>query len=401
MFKKNIVILGAGFAGVRTAIELAKRAKELDFRITLIDKNNYHTFTLSLYEVATCEEPKKNAVIPLKEIFGNKVHIVKGEVQVINVRDKFVRLKDKSIFYFDYLVIALGSEPSYFGIQGLTEYSLCLKTLSDALVIQKEIKKIYHKKEKHELVNIVVGGGGFAGVELAAEFLCYRERLAKEFFCKDDCMKVSVIQGSERLLKELDKEASNAAQKRLEEYGVKLCLGEHIKTVTSHHVKTDIGNSYNYDLFIWTGGVRAVSILAQNGFQTNAKGQLIVNNYLQVVGYENIFAVGDNTEFIDVKTKQHAPWVVPVAEDQGKIAAENIVRLIQKTPLEEYKLSHLGYVVPLKGRFAILELKSFHVFGFFGWVVQQIILLKYLLGILSFAKAFKRWSKFEHDLTQK
>ena len=399
-FKKNVVILGGGFGGLKTALELIKHAKELDIRITLIDKNNYHLFTPSLYEVAASETPRKNIEIPLKETFGNKVHVVRGEITLIDTQNKFIRTKNRTCFYYDYLVIALGSEPAYFGIHGLIQHSFPLKTLFDAIEIQRAIKNAYNKKAKLGVIDVVVGGGGFSGTELVAELITFRERLARQLYCKDDCMRLTIIQKSDRILRELNQKASRIARKRLESFGVRFCLGEQVKMVTSDLIKTDLGNSYNFDIFIWAGGVRAVSILAKCGFETNAKGQLIVNNYLQVVGHDNTFAIGDNAEFIEHKTKKHAPQIAEVAEKQGKVAGENVYRLIKRLPMKEYKLSSFGYIVPLKGHFAILQLKNIHIVGFLGWLAQQFVLLRYLLGILPICKAFKRWNKFESELKQ-
>src|SRR3989344_5335248 len=139
MFKKNVVILGGGFAGVSAALELIRHKQEYDLRITLIDKNSYHTFTPSLYEVATCEETQKNIVISFGEIFGRKVHVVKGEITTINLKDKFIKTKDKKHFYFDYLIIAMGSESSCFGISSIEKYGYSLKSVVDAYKIQEKI----------------------------------------------------------------------------------------------------------------------------------------------------------------------------------------------------------------------------------------------------------------------
>jgi len=399
-FKKNVIILGGGFAGIKAALAILKCKEELDIRITLIDRNSYHLFSPALYEVVTREEPQKNITIPLKEILGDKVHLVKEEVLLIDTKHKMVRTKNKSCFYYDFLIISLGSQPAFFGIQGLSKYSYPLKTLDDALAIQTAIKKAYHKKAKLGFIDVFVGGGGFSGTELVAELLTFRESLAKQLFCKNDCMRLTIIQRSDRLLRELRKKASEVARKRLEDYGVRLCFGERVKSLTKDCITTDMENCYKCDIFIWTGGVRASSVIGENGFSTNYRGQLIVNEYLQVVGYKSIFAAGDNAEFIDLKTKQHAPWLAQVAEEQGKVVAENIYRLIKRVPLKKYKLSKFGYAVPLKGRFAIFEFKNVHVVGFLGWIIQQAVLLRYLLGILPLFKALKRWNKFERELKQ-
>jgi len=399
-FKKNVVILGGGFGGVRAALDLARYAKTLDIRITLIDRNSCHLFTPSLYEVATKEEPQKNITIPLKEIFGNEVHLVRDEVASIDKEHKMVRTKNKACFYYDYLIIALGSETAYFGISGLVEHSFALKTLSDAMHIQRAIKNAYKKKAKLGVIDVFVGGGGSSGTELVGELLTFRESLANQHLCSNDCMRITIIQKSDRVLRELNKKASEAARKRLESYGVRLFLGEHVKSLTKDCITTDMGSCYKYDIFIWTGGVRGSSVIGKNGFSTNDRGQLIVDEYLQVVGYKNIFAAGDNAEFIDIKTKQHAPWLAQVAEKQGKVVAENIYRLIKRVPLKKYKLSNFGHAVPLKGRFAIVEFNGIYIVGFLGWIIQQVVFLRYLLGILPLFKAFRRWNRFEAELKQ-
>lgn len=393
---KNVVILGGGFAGVAAGLKLAKKARELDAKITLIDKNNYHLFTPSLYEVATSEEPQKNIAIPFNEIFGKNLNIVWGSVERIDKYKQIVYLENKIQYYYDYLIIALGSETSYFDIPNLLKYSLPLKTLADAVKIQKAIEKYYskkdHKKDRLETINVIIGGGGFSGTELAAELVNYEGFLGKRFYCDNKCIKLTIIQGSERLLKELDLKTSEVAKKRLEDNGVKLIFGEHVKNVTSNTITTDKGNLYKYDVFIWTGGVKAASVIAKSGFETNKRGQVLVNENLQVVGHQNIFAAGDAAEV--------GPWVAQIAEDVGRIAAENVYRLIKALPLKKYQMSHFGYIVPLKGHFAILELKNFHIVGFLGWIVQQIVFLQYLLGILPIIKAFKKWNKFEQELQQ-
>lgn len=402
---RNVVVLGGGFAGVRAGLAIIKHSKELDIRINLIDRNNFHIFTPSLYEVATSEQPQKNIAIPFKEIFGNKINIVKGEVTTIDSNKKAIKLKGNTDYGYDYLIIALGSESAYFGIAGLKEYSLPLKTLPDAVKIQRVIEKYYdkkdHKKDKLKTINVIIGGGGFSGTELSAELINYKDRLSRKFYCDKECIKLTVIQGSERLLKELDTKASEVARRRLKAEGVLLRLAEHIQNVTSDTVMTDQNKSYKFDVFIWTGGVKAASVVGKSGFTTNKRGQVLVNDSLQVVGFDNIFAAGDVAEFKDPVSGRFVPWVAQIAEDEGKIAGENVYRIIKGLPLKKYHFSHFGYIVPLKGHFAILQLKNIHIVGFFGWMIQQFVLLRYLLGILPFFKALKRWNKFERELEQR
>ncbi|MEK7559621.1 MAG: NAD(P)/FAD-dependent oxidoreductase [Patescibacteria group bacterium] len=396
----KIVILGGGFAGVAAGLTLSRNIPE-GFSVTIIDKNSFHTFTPSLYEVASSEEPQKNIAIPFSEIFQKNVEIIKAEVEKIDERKKKIILKDKRIIDFDYLVISLGSEPAFYGIQGLKDYSFPLKTVADAVRIKDEIHKACDKKAlEGEKINIIVGGGGFAGTELAAEILCYDDLLSKEHKIDSKSFDVFIIQGSDKLLKELDEHVSNTATNRLQKLGARFIFGSHIKEVSKNSLRTDKGENFSFDILIWTGGVKANSLLEISGLPLSKSGEVIVNEYLQAKDFPNIFVAGDIAEFTDAKTQKKAPGVAQVAEDEGRVAGENIVSLIEKKSLKPYKLRHFGYLIPLRGRYAVFTSGMLHIKGFFGWIIQQIVVLRYFLGILPFPKDLKRWNDFEKDLRQ-
>nr|MBI5455622.1 NAD(P)/FAD-dependent oxidoreductase [Candidatus Levybacteria bacterium] len=392
---KEIVVLGCGFAGVAACKYLIRKLNG-NANITLIDKNSYHLFTPSLYEVATSEEPKKNITIPFSEIFGTKVRFVKGNVSLIDYENNLIRFDNSLNYSYDYLIVALGSVSSDFNIEGLKEHSLPLKWLEDGVKIRKEIESAYHKKvHQGKEINIVVGGGGFSGTELSAELINYKNRLSKHHKTSFDLIKITIIQGSSCLLKELDENVSKLAQKRLEKNGVKIILDSHIKKVSKDFIETDTGNKYSYDVFIWTGGVKASEVLEKSGFKVNGRGQVLVNEYMQVLNFKNVFAVGDIAEYGDPLTNKAVPGVAEVAQGEGRAAARNVLRSIKNKDLKAYKYEHTGYIVPLKGKFAVAQLSFVKTAGFLGWVLQQVIFLVYLLEILPFKKALMRWNKFE------
>ncbi len=393
---KEIIVLGGGFAGVSACLKLSKMLSKDEANITLIDANLYHLFTPSLYEVATSEEPKKNIAIDYGEIFGDKIKLVQARVKNIDTENRLVNITDETHYSYDFLLLSLGSEPSYFDIPGLKKYSLVLKKLEDAIKIREAIEASYHEKaHEGKTINIVVGGGGFSGVELVAELVKYRGHLSRHHKKSKDLIKISIIQGSECLLKELDAKVSDIAKRRLEKDGVNILLGSHIKSVDEKAIETDSGKRYAYDVFIWTGGVKASSVLEESGFKTNGRGQVSVNENMLVAGYDNVFAAGDVAEFADYITNKPAPGVAEVAEDEGKIAAENIYKSIKEEKLASYKFTHLGYVVPIKGKFAVADFYKFRLIGLSGWILQQFVFLYYLLRILPLFKAIKRWNKFE------
>lgn len=397
---KHIVILGGGFAGVAAVLYLQKHLTR-NTKITLIDKNPYHLFTPSLYEVATSEAPKGNIAIPFEEIVERKVEVVKGIVEKIDPAKQTVTSQDDVISY-DYLLITLGSQPAYYHIPGLEEHSIALKSLQEAVVIKNKIRSMCCEEGKcNKKVRVVIGGGGFSGTELAAELLTYKDKIAKQHHLDPNCLEITIIQGSDRLLKELDAHVSKIAQDRLHLPNVTFAFGGHISKVTKTSVFTDDNKVYTYDILIWTGGVEANAIPQKSGLPTNKRGQLIVNSFLQVEEHDNIFAAGDIAQFIDPKTTTPAPTVAQVAEEEAVTAAKNILRLIKNQDLEAYTYRHFGYIVPIRGRYAVAELMGvLHFDGLIGWILQQLIFLRYLLGILPLFKALKHWNRFELELTQ-
>lgn len=352
---KNVIILGGGFAGIRAALNLKNNSQEVN--VIVIDKNNFHTFTPSLYEVATSEEPQKNVAIPYKDIFNNSIEFKQGTVEKIDTENKKVILGNQE-FSYDYLIFALGSDSADFGIPGIKEYGIPLKKLEDALRIKNVLKSSKR---------IIVGGGGFSGTEIACELSTHRPDLD-----------VTLIQGSPVLLKELGEGVSGLARKRLEEGDVHLVLGEHIKKVTKELVELEGGRKFTYDVFIWTGGVKPNDLLGKIEVDAN----LCVNNY------KNIFAAGDVV----------GPGVARRAMKMGTVAAQNVIRKISGKPLLPYSYRNIGYLVPLGSHFATFAMGKFHISGIFAYILQQLILLNYLREILPLFKAISRFMRFEKDL---
>lgn len=399
--EKEVVIIGGGFAGVAATLHVKRELGDTPARVTLINKHTYHLFTPSLYEVATSEEPKKNVAIPLRKIFPRGVRLMHNQVQTIDTTKQTLTLDDKEKVNYDYLVLATGSQPAYMGIPGLKEYATGFKNMHDALIIKDQIRDMCCKDGKcHKKLKVVIGGGGFAGTELAAELLTYKDKIALQHGLDKDCLDITIIQGSDTVLKELNPKVSAIATERLQHPQVHFAFGGHIKEVKKDMVYTDDGKSYPYEVLIWTGGVTPNEFARNNNLPITKRGALLVNDFLQVQGFENIFSAGDSAGYvINEKTMRTAPNVAQVAEEQGAIAGKNVAKLIKEEELEEYEFRHWGYVVPLKGYYAVAELvHNIRLTGFAGWVMQQIVLLRYLFGILPMWQAIKRFDTFQMEM---
>lgn len=391
---KKIVILGAGFAGIRTAKVLSKLVDE---EIILIDKSPVHLYTPDLYEIASSVHAKmsEECLINLKECVAtdiysiipkDKVEFIKAEVININPEKQIVTFNKGKVTY-DYLVLALGSVTNYYDIPGLEQFSYPVKSIQDAIVINCHLeiyfKELWRAKSKKKVV-INIGGGGATGVEFGGEMLKYISRLCKKYQYPRSHVTLQLIQGSNELIG-LGKEVSDIAKKRLESKGMKIIFNKYIKRVTPNKIfvqgKDETKQTaLDSDILIWTGGVKVNPVV----------GEVIeVDEYLRSKEYKNIFAAGDNASFEENGKK--VPMLAQVAWEEGAVIADNINASIHKKTLRPYFSKDYLAIIPLAGRFGIVKWRGRVFSGKWCWVFRRLTDLWYALQILPFWKALKKW----------
>lgn len=401
--KKNILILGAGFGGITAALKLVKclgpRTKEYD--IILVDRHHHQLFTPSLYRIAAIPHQdadtislKSSILINLSDIFDpTPIRLLTDEIVGLHPENKKILLKSSGEFEFGYLIIALGSETAYFEIPGLSKYGFPLKTFDDALRLRNAIEKKYLTQPS---LKIVVGGGGATGVELAAEFVGFICELGLKLQKPRNVCEVEfvLIEAAPEILPGFPGAVVQKTKKRLKALGVKTLTGSKINGLTEKEVFLENGAQEAYDIFIWTGGVEGPKIFRNAGFSLSAKKEIMTDEYLQARGYKNIFVVGDNAAFINPKTGKELPWNVPIAEAEGRLAAQNIVRAIYGQPLKKFRpLGRYPFILAVGRRYAIADLLIIRVFGILGWMAKGLVELRYFLFILPFRKALRTWLK--------
>lgn len=395
MEKKNIIIVGAGFGGITAALILEKKLRpSTEYELILIDKNAYQLYTPALYEIAAVPKEEtgasvlKSAVtIPLEDvILGRRISFRQDELLGLEAKKKIIHLKSGAHFDYEFLVLALGSETNYFNVPGLEENAFPLKTFSDAVRLRNKVAELV-KGSGH--LRIVIGGGGATGVELAAEFINYicvlKERRGANQTCN---VEVMIVEAAPEILAGFEQWLVRGARRRLEGLGISIKNSCTITSVDQDRITTTTG-AVSYDLLVWTGGVRAPKILQRVGLPANKKGQLIVDESLQVI--EGVFALGDNAGFPD-QNKIPLPRNVPVAEREGRLVAQNIIRALRGRPLLTYVPGKkYPYIVALGKKYAIADLVFVRLSGFWGWTAKLLAELYYLLSILPFGKAARHW----------
>src|SRR3989338_56361 len=406
----KILILGGGFGGVRCALDLDKKFKEQD-QITLVDRNSYHLFLPSLYEVAaiyeTNKDPftvkmRKTVCIPYKDIFaGKKINFIQAEISAVDLKEKSVRTKGGEILSCDYLVIALGSQTADFGIPGVREYAYQFKNIDDALAINVKIGKLIKKMdsgEKMDLLKILIGGAGFSGIEFAAEISCWVKKICRERGMRDKHAIITLIEAGPKILPMVSDSERNIISKRLTELGVVLMENSPIEEVGASFVKLKSGQILEGDMVVWTAGIKANEFLKSiAGLPVTDRGKIIVDENLLVQGWKNIFAVGDNQEFIYPKTQKPVPALAYTAVDQGKVVAGNIYNILNGKNTEAYKPYYGVWIAPVGGKFSSAHLwGGWKVSGFAGWIIRELVDLRYLVSILPFRKAI---AVFRQEIT--
>ena len=393
---KKILVIGGGFGGIRAALDLDKKLSAKEAEVTLVDRNNGHLFLPALYEVGSAVgewsdryhiQLRKAVSIPYADIFGEtKVKFVQTEIAEIDLEKREAVSASGQTYLFDYLVLGLGAETETFGIPGVFEYCYKFKTLEEALFLNQKINEAFNKQKTDKdflPIKIVVAGAGFNGIELAAELACCAKNLQTSCQAKEGCYSIKIIEATPQILPMISEKERKIIRQRLAGLKVEILENSKIAEVGSDFVQIEGGEKHEADFIIWTAGIKA-SLFLKNifGLRLDQKGKIIVNSFLQADGWPNVFGIGDNTVFLDHETNKPVPGLAYVAVDEGKIAAENIYRLIKNKHLKSYHPFYNVWIAPVGGKFAVAHLaKRLTISGFFGWVTRGLVDLRYFLSI--------------------
>ncbi len=407
MPSKNIIVLGAGFGGLRAATQIANELKRLGldkYRVVLVDRSDCHLYTPLLYMIAASPDSTKEiCTYDISSLIKNlPIDFVQNEVVKIDLPNGDVHVKNGAPIKADFLLIALGSETNYFGIPRLKENSLQLKTVENAMQIKIAVTDALKKGGK---IKIVVGGAGATGIELAAEIRRWANHA--EYENKNTRVAVSIIEAMPTVLPGLNEKVIRGTTKRLEKLGVAVSLGMKIISVAPREITLDGGKKMPFDVFIWTGGIKSPELLLSLPLQKDRRGKIIAQNAMACLParadlklYPMIYGLGDNVCFMNPETNKPVPAVARAAISQADVVAHNIVEEIKQSEFENYKLKienyipyEYPYVILVGGKWAIAKIGPLIISGFFGWILKGLVELNYLRSIMPIWRAIKIWLK--------
>lgn len=401
----KLVIVGGGFGG----IELAKRLRNKKVEILMLDRHNYHTFQPLLYQVATGGLEADSIAFPLRKIFKNQKNFTfrMTDAERVETARKIIHTSIGEIPY-DYLVIATGSDTNFFGQKEIEHFSMPMKTIPEALNLRSMILQNLEEAlietdpvRKSSLLNFVVVGGGPTGVELSGALA----ELKKHVLPKDypelriEDIIVYLIEGSPELLGAMSAQASAKSKEFLQKLGVQVFTNMRVESYDGDVIRLSGGQAINTKNVLWSAGVKGAVL---DGFppETIARGnRLQVDEYNRVSGQDCIFAIGDVAAQITAETPNGLPGVAPVAIQQGKKLAKNIIHLINNENPEPFKYSDKGSMATVGRNLAVVDMGKIHFQGIFAWFVWMFVHLMSLVGFRNKVVTFVNWvwSYFSYD----
>ena len=378
MNKPKVVILGGGFGGLAAARALHKTAD-----VTVVDRHNYQTFLPLLYQVSTAGLAADHVAYPIRgALRKTPVKFRMGSPIAIDHKNKDVKLDSSELLKFDHLIVALGSVTADFGIPGVKEFTLGMKTVSEALTIRAEIMRRFEdlcRFEDDTKLSITVVGGGPTGVEMAgaiAELI--RGPLKSDQSNAAAHIDITLIEAGPRLLPPFAPSLSARTKKDLEKLGVKVLLNAAVQEVEHRKIKLKDGTTIASEITIWAAGVKGSDAMAQLNLPTVAN-RVAVDPTMQVKNYPNVWALGDIAAAIG-KDGNTLPMVAPVAIQQGKFIAKQIMRLSKNQKLENFKYLDKGSMATIGRNKAVVQVKSLKISGAIAWLIWLWLHLFYLLG---------------------
>lgn len=392
----TIVIVGAGFAGIWAARTLAS-AKA---RVLVIDTNNYHTFLPLLYQVATAELKAEEIAYPVRGILRDiaNAHFVMGTVLELDPAARTLKTECLTIPY-DYLLIASGSSTAFFGIPGAAEYAFPLKTLEQGITVRNHILSTFERAAserdpalKKRALTFTVVGGGPTGVEFAgalAELI--HGPLRKDYpEIRTEDIAVVLLEGGDHLLPGLPERMGDYARKTLSAKGVTVCLKTQVTSVRSNAVLLGDGSILPTDTVVWSAGIQGADGPRRWGLPTVRSERVEVLPTLQVAGHPEIFIAGDLALFR--QDGQPLPVIAPVAVQQGRSAAQNIMLLMEDSTPQPFRYKDRGAMVTI-GRNAAAAYLGGRVFtGFPAWLLWLVVHLLNLIGFPNRFFVFAQWA---------
>lgn len=396
--QKRVVIVGGGFAG----ITLAKKLVKTDYQVVMIDKNNYHQFQPLLYQVATGGLEPGSIAYPLRKIFPahKNIHIRLAEVKDINTEQQQLETSIGNVNY-DILVIATGAVTNFFGNKNIEMYGFGMKSVSEALDLRsiilqnfEEALLVREEAKQDVLMNIVIVGGGPTGVEVAGALSEMKRYVLPKDFPELDFTKMDIhlIESNERVLSAMTPESSDKAKKYLENMGVHVATNTRVTDYDGETVTIKDQEPLKAAVLLWAAGIKGAIPSGLNESIIVRGNRIKCNQFNQVDGFDNIYAIGDVASVQTSQTPNGHPQVAPVGMQQAVNLAKNLVYLQHNKPLVPFTYFDKGSMATVGRNKAVVEMSFIKFGGFVAWLAWMFVHLMSIVGFRNRLEILMTWT---------
>src|SRR5215510_5633051 len=403
----KIVIAGGGFAGLYAAIHLDKRlARRADVEVTLISRENFILFTPMLHEVAAGDLYPGDIVNPLRRILRH-VKFIDADVQAVDLNTRRVHciatVADRELeFEFDYLLLTLGSETNFFNMDGVRDWSVTMKSLSDAALLRNRMVALLEEATvqnddaaRRQLLTFVTAGGGFSGTETTGAVNDFvRENVRYYPQLREELIRVVVVHPGNFILPELGEELGRYAERKLRERKVEVVKGPRVANYDGVTVTLSDGTSIPAATLIWTAGVKPSPVIASLPCE-KVRGRLLVSEYLAVTGVPGLWAAGDCAAVPILDTENFHPPTAQHGLREGVLVAKNIEAIILDRPLKPFRFKMLGQLASIGHHTGVAIVFGIKFSGFIAWSFWRSV---YLMKLPRLAKKLRVMASWALDI---
>ncbi|RAS87474.1 NAD(P)/FAD-dependent oxidoreductase [Priestia endophytica] len=352
---KKIVILGAGYGGVLAALNVRKHFSKSEAEVTVINKYPTHQIITELHRLAAGNVSEQAVAMPLTKLFkGLDIDLKIAEVESFSVDNKEIKLGDGSTLTYDALVVGLGSVTAYFGIPGLEENSMVLKSAADANKIYKHVEERiseYAKTKNEADATILIGGGGLTGVELVGELADIMPKLTRKYGVDPKAVKLKLVEAGPKILPVLPDHLIERATSSLEARGVEFLTGLPVTNVEGNTIDLKDGQKVVANTFVWTGGVQGNPLVGESGLEVN-RGRATVNDFLQSTSHKDVFVAGDSAVVFGPEGRPYPP-TAQIAWQMGELIGYNLYAFLENKDLETFSPVNSGTLASLGRKDAV------------------------------------------------
>ncbi len=400
--RRKVVIIGAGFGGLNAARALGGQPVD----VLLIDRNNYHVFTPLLYQVATCGLDPSDIAYPVRGIFRrtSNVRFLLGSVTAIDTANRVVTVSaegENRAEPYDDLIVAAGSVTTYFGNQHVQDAAYEIKDLSNAVRLRNHVLKLLERAawtedadERRALTTMVVVGGGPTGLETAGALVELYNGVVKQEYPHIAHLdaRVLLVEATDRLLAPFPEKLRNSAAAQLRSMGVDVLFGVRVTDATESTISLSNGVAIPSYTLVWAAGVEASPLAKALGVPLVRGGRIPVDEMLHPEGLSNVYVIGDLAHRIDPKTEQPYPQMIPVAIQQGKHTAKNILAMLKGQPAKPFVFFDKGIMATIGRSHAVAyPFNKVQLTGWFAWVTWLGLHLIWLMGFRNQIQVFINW----------